>query len=165
MLYRLVGQCKNGVKVEGYIIEDQSNNRNYIPKQELERLVMLKKVVNAHGQLYNGKFYIKGKNCKLTDLPILDCKGNLIPRNGQRKVTPYMRIIKRVVKGKDTIAYQLEVKHNENGNIESGVVPRETVLQFAETGVLINARVQKDGGKSILRGVNCDLSKLPIVRV
>lgn len=165
MLYRLVGQCKNGVRVEGYIIEDQSNSRAYIPKQELERLVMLKKVVNAHGQIYNGKFYIKGKNCKLTDLPVLDNQGNLISKGVQKKTAPYMKIVKRVVKGKDTIAYLMELHHPTSGANESGILPREAVLKFAENGVVMNARVQRDGGKSILRGVNCDLSKLPVMRM
>ena len=167
MLLTLIGRCLNGVKVVGYVIMDKNTKIvRVISKEETDYLVMNKAVDNCIGQIYEGKVLLKGLNCKLIDLPNYGLDGRLITKeiSQTEKNQAYLSITARIMKGKSTIGYVIYGLGNSGEAMEKNI-EREKVLTLAQEGKLTNARAQKFNNKLLLRGVNCELAQLPVVRV
>lgn len=164
--YTVVGRCLEGVKVIAYVIKDNvTMNTSIVSKDATERLVMNKLVENCTGQFYDGKIIIKGVNCKLTDMPNYNLSGDIIVKEvmGKAKKVAKLEIRARVVYGKTTVGYivrSLDSSSNTDRRLD-----RKTVVELARDGKIANARAQRFNDKMLLRGVNCELSQLPIIRI
>lgn len=160
----VVGRCMDGVRVIGYIAVDNSTRaRLYFNKEQFQGLVINKQVTNCTGQVYGNKIIIKGVNCQLTKLPKFDVNGNQIKsENANEKETNKMVIIGKITDSKEVVGYRL--KYLSNGQLKYKDVPRKIVLELARDKKIKNARVQMFNNRLLLRGVDCDLSKLPSVQ-
>lgn len=166
-IYKIIGRCLNGVRVEGYVVQDMVNGATTVlNKLETEDLVMRKLVKNCTGQLYNGKVILKGVNCKLVDLPNFTLDGKPIQKKDktkERKV-PSIRIVARIVKGKNTLGYVL-YRTDSKGRIQEAKVERSKVIKMAREGKIANARAQRSNDTYVLRGVDCELAQLPVFKI
>lgn len=161
-----IGRYVHGVNVLGYMIKDIENNTSQLlPRSEVEDLAIHKKICNVTAQIYDGKVLIKGINCKLSSLPVYDDKGKLIDTKYKKEgLQEGLIVISRILKGKFTVGYTLALLTN---GIKCGEkrLSKSDVIKLAEKGKIINLRVQKYNGKHVLRGVNCELAKLPSVQL
>ena len=163
-MYKVIGRCLNGVKVLKYVLMNTSTNSiNIVSKEQMEHLVINKRVVNCIGQYYCGKIIIKGIDCKLNQLPNYTLDGKLIDKKSsdKAKLEPNLYIKSRMVKGRKTIGYVVGLV----GQDIEYKVEKNKVIHLARQGKVYNARVQKLNDKSLLRGVNCELSHLPVIQV
>lgn len=159
----VVGRCMNGVRVIGYIaVDNKTRAKLYFDKEQFQNLVINKQVVNCTGQVYEDKIIIKGVNCQLSKLPKFDHNGNPIKHKKVReKEDRKLVIVGKITDSKEIVGYRLG--YNVNGQINYKDIPRKAVLQLARDKKIKNARVQMSNNRMLLRGVGCDLSKLPSV--
>lgn len=160
-----IGRYTEGVNVLGYIIKDLSTGESkLLPRADVEKLALDKKICNITAQVYCGKILIKGIDCKLSSLPNYDSKGRLIDKteNVNRKQEGLM-VTARIMNGKSTTGYVLALLTN-GAKCGEKRLSKDKVIQLAEDGHIMNLRVQKSNGKYVLRGVNCELAKLPSIK-
>lgn len=158
-IYTAIGRCKNSVKVSGFILKSLLDNSvRFFTRQEVEKLALNKAINNIMAQEYEGKIILKGINCKIRKLPEFSADGIRISDKQMSKV--YRVIVARVLKGKATIYYLINTIQ-DGVIIESSQVERKEVIRLAKDKQLDNARVQMSQGKAVLRGINCDLTRLP----
>lgn len=156
MLYRIEGRYMRGTTVTDYYLIDQNGNKHRMSKDEVGRLALNKQIVNCVAQQYGGQIVMKGLNCKLNQLPILrDNDPNIVIVNNPSRFTTLL-ITMRIIQNRRVVGYVLR---DYAGNEQC--VQKEQVISLAATGKVSNARVQRSQGKSILRGVNCNLAELP----
>lgn len=112
--------------------------------------------------------YFKGKDCDLTTLPVFDMSGKF--RNTEsvghiRKDDTVESVMKKVLlvgvckKGKKVVTGYI----CKNSAGKTMFVPRDVVLTKAKEGLIGNARVQNYNGKVLLRGVDINLTELPLM--
>ena len=164
--YTIIGRQRNGTVILGYILKDeQTGNIGVFPKETVYRLAMNKQINDVITQEYNGKITMKGTKYRISDLPNYDVNGNLIAkeqRNEENK--PYLILNGKCIDGKNIVAYRMAMI--EGGRVvKEVIVDRRKVMEYAQRGIIANARYQKSNGADILRGVDCKLSSLPIVQV
>lgn len=157
--YCIIGRYMDGVRVIGYEMESVDGQRDRMTKRQVEELALNKQVINCTAQKYiNPKtneetIVLKGVGCKLSSLPYISLNKN------KGKVDKRGLIIERIVDGKNTLGYVVELHSGEVKNIT-----REQTMMLARKGSLKNARAQMSRGELLLRGVKCDLAKLPVIR-
>ena len=152
--YSIIARYMDGVRVIGYMLEDTNGGHVRMSKQAVEKLALNKQIINCTAQRYDNGVVLKGIGCKISQLKniCLSCKES-------KKVDKRGEIVKRVINGKNTIGY---VILTYNG--DSKTISRDKTLEFARNGAFKNARAQMSKNEILLRGVNCELAKLPIVR-
>lgn len=160
--YTILGRQRNGTVVVGYVVKDEETNRiGIFSKEDVYRLALAKQINDVVTQNYNGKITMKGTKYRISDLPNYDMDGNII--HSDRQVTeskPQLYLNGKYVDGKNITAYRVAMV--ENGRVvKEATICRDKVMEFAQRGMIANARHQKSNGIDILRGVGCKLSALP----
>lgn len=164
--YVVIGRCVKGVNVAGYIIQDlEDGSRRLVERPMIEEMALNKVIKNVAAQVYEGRVAMKGIGCKLTSLPLYSTNGEIVnTAENSMKQREEMLLSNRIMDGKSTIGYTLAlwingVKCNEKR------ITRDTAVRLAQQGQISNVRVQRCNGQAILRGVNCDLSKLDTINL
>lgn len=156
--YKVVGRCMDGVKVIGYVVINNLGIKEYKVKDELYQLALDKHVVNCSAQLYDDKVVLKGIGCQLAKLPKLNKYGETIEKVENNTKTAI--IVGKITDRKEVVGYR--VQFNDGNNINYKNISRDKLLILAKNKKIDNARVQMLNNKMLLRGVNCDLTKLPV---
>lgn len=160
--YIAIGRYTEGVNVLGYVLQDiLTGNKALVSRQEVEMMAINRAIGNISAQVYDGKIIMKGLNCKLSELANYDSNGNIISRQSKKSENSEDIVITaRIIEGKSTVGYVVALRNN-GAKCEEKRVSREQILNLARRGYISNARVQMSNGKPVLRGVNCELAKLP----
>jgi len=151
--YEIVGRIQDGVKVTHYVIKDRTDaSVRKMEKSIVEQLALNKQIYNCQAQIYEDLVNLKGINCKISQLQKYDNDLNPIEeteKQKKKKVPRDLRLVGKVQSGKFISDY-IVVNINEP---ETRVkIPKDTVLQLAQEGRIINAKVQYNNGTLILRG-------------
>ena len=163
--YMAIGRYVEGVNVLGYVLRDMNNGTTgLVRRSEVEKLALDKMIGNIAAQVYNGKVIMKGQDCKLSELPNYDSEGTILDtRLKGCGNSEEIMLSARILDGKSTIGYTVSLVCN-GVTVDNKQVTREKAIKLARNGYIANARVQMSNGKPILRGMNCDLAQLPILR-
>lgn len=164
--YQIVGRYMDGKEVTAYHLQsiDTGKSGRYT-REQIIYLVGRGQITNCVGQLYQDKVILRGNGMNLDDLPVQyeDGKSRNMDKLGRVKkgtdtadaMTQFM-IIGTIKCGRNTVGYTIQ-------NVGCGIkkLKREQVLELAEQGKIGNARVQNHKNRKILRGINCNIDKLP----
>lgn len=163
--YIVIGRYAEGVNVLGYVLQDTiTGQTNLMPRSTVEELAMNKFIGNISAQIYGGKVILKGLNCKLSSLPNYDSNGNIVTKQDKKcQTSEELKLSARILSGKTTIGYVISVLNN-GVECNKKKISREDTMKLARKGLISNARVQMSNGKPVLRGVSCELAKLPSLR-
>lgn len=164
-LYDAIGRCTNGVTVDGYILRNISTGKiTFCERSITEQLAINKQIKNIAAQVYEGRIIMKGQGCKLSTLPNYtkecDLKSSRIC--GQSNSGAKTVICARISDGKNTVGYVIK-RHSNISNAEYRRMSRVDTIMMARDGKIDNARVQMSAGKPVLRGVNCELTRLKVL--
>lgn len=156
--YKLTGRIMDGVKVTDYEVENIANGEHFVlPRHTVEDLALSKLIVNCSAQRHHNRVILKGQGCKLCELPYISRSNGDI----QKEKICYS-IIGRIVHGKYVIGYSMK-RHDTN---ETFNIQKDKAIRLIRDGKVVNARVQSSNGiGDIVRGIDCDISKLPVLRV
>lgn len=160
--YKITARFMKGTEVIGYSLTDNLGNNYNISKEETHKLALEERIINVKAQEWEGKIILKGVGEKLNELPVIDTEKGTVrkPRNRNKRQMIRTRIVARIFKGKSVVGYLLQ---DEIGN--EFPVRREEAMVLAKEGRVENARVQKNRGDTIIRGVGCDLAQLPTIKI
>ena len=163
--YTIVGRYLDGVNVLGYAIQNKNTNDiKLLDRVIVEQMALSKEIDNVSAQIYNGKVLLKGKNCKLSTLPNYDSDGSLHRKDEiQLEDNEELVVTARITQGKSTTGYIISLRRNGE-YIDKKSITREGLMRVAKEGYISNVRVQLSNKKPVLRGMNCELAKLPIYR-
>lgn len=163
--HKIIGRCTAGVRVKAYVLLNvHTNEHKVVDKDIVYKMALNKRIINCYAQEYAGKVVLKGTKGKIVDLPVYNMDGTpLVSKKKENKNTDWF-IKSRIVYGKSTIGYI--VSHTDiYGNTVNKKIDRDKLIGLAREGKIANARVQRLNDKFLLRGVSCELSQLPVVRV
>lgn len=162
--YKVVARYMDGVKVIGYGLVDNAGNKHLLPKDVVENLALSKNIVNCTAQRYKNVIVMKGTNCKLTQLPVIEANSGKVrgaDEAARKKVIKnQVTLVGRIINGKATIGYVVRTPDSNEKKIS-----RDKVLTLARQGKVSNARAQLYGDKLILRGVGLELTQLPVSKI
>ena len=165
--YQIVGRYMDGKEVTAYHLQsiDTGKSGRYT-REQVAYLVGRGQITNCIGQLYQDKVILRGNGMNLDDLPVQyeDGKSRNMDKLGRVKkgtdvadaMTQFM-IIGTIKSGRNVVGYVIQ-------NAGCGVkrIKRQQLLELAEAGRIGNARVQNYKGRTILRGINCNIDELPV---
>lgn len=159
--YEIIGRVLNGTSVISYILKDRRSLKNEsVNKDIVEQLALSKQIYNCRAQTYKNIVNLKGIGCKLSKLPRYDKDCNLIEETDKiiKKQNPDLQIIGKMLEGRIITNYVIISVDDKSNKM---VVPKDTVIQLAKDGRIINAKVQMNNGDLMLRGISGDnLAKL-----
>ena len=150
--YEIVGRIQHGTSVMAYMVKDRvENSTSIIEKGIVEQLALNKQIYNCNAQLYGNIVNMKGVNCKLNQLPKYTETGDLVPEEEKpkKKAPADLKLIGKVQTGRTITDYVVVALKNTSKKMK---VPKETVLQLAQEGRILNAKVQMNNGELMLRG-------------
>lgn len=150
--YEIVGRIQHGTSVMAYMIKDRvENSTSIIEKGIVEQLALNKQIYNCNAQLYGNIVNMKGVNCKLNQLPKYTENGDLVPEEEKpkKKAPADLKLIGKVQTGRVITDYVVAALKDTSKKMK---VPKETVLQLAQEGRILNAKVQMNNGELMLRG-------------
>lgn len=161
--YTIEGRFMDGVKVLGYYLSTSQGRRIAATAEQVKMLALNRKITNCTAQRCGDEIRIKGDGVKLSKLPVVQ-RGEI-----QRKADKdtgrvavqkgKFAMVGRYMDGKNIQAYKL------TDGVSNYKVSRAKVMAMAKAGDIVNARVQMDNGKEILRGAKGQsLRELPIAR-
>lgn len=160
--YEIIGRIQNGTTVLSYMINDRTDNsKNMIEKGVVEQLALNKQIYNCTAQVYGNIVNLKGINCKLSKLPKYTEDGNLIPEpeKPKKKAPADLKLVGKIQCGRAISDYVIVALKDTSKKMK---VPKETVLQLAQDGRILNAKIQMNNGEMMLRGTyGVNLAKLP----
>lgn len=152
--YEIIGRVQHGTQVVAYKIKDRTDeSESLINKAIVEELALNKQIYNCKAQVYNNIVNLKGISCKLNQLPRYNEDGTPIEEDNtvKKKVEADLTLIGKVQSGRIVSDYVLAPISDFSKKMK---VPKDLVLQLAQDGRIINAKVQMNNGKPILRGTN-----------
>lgn len=160
--YEVIGRIQNGVKVTHYVIKDRTDDtKKKMEKAVVEQLALNKQIYNCQAQIYGDLVNIKGINCKISQLQKYDEELNVIAeteKQRKKKVPKDLRLVGKVQNGKFISDYVIASVNDPDKMVK---LPKDTVLQLAQEGRIVNAKVQYNNGVLILRGTEREaLSRL-----
>lgn len=150
--YEIVGRIQHGTSVMAYMVKDRvENSTSIIEKGIVEQLALNKQIYNCNAQLYGNIVNMKGVNCKLNQLPKYTETGDLVPEEEKpkKKAPADLKLIGKVQNGRTITDYVVVALKDTSKKMK---VPKETVLQLAQEGRILNAKVQMNNGELMLRG-------------
>lgn len=149
--YEIIGRVTSGTAVVAYTLRDKiSGLICQMEKGIVEQLALNKQIYNCNAQLYGNIVNLKGINCKLSQLPKFDNKGNAIDENkNKRKNTADLKLVGKVPCGRLISDYIVISVYEPDKTMK---IPRETVIKLAQEGRIINAKSQMNGEEAMLRG-------------
>lgn len=155
--YEIIGRIQSGTTVKYYIIKDRTDDTEHkMEKAVVEQLALNKQIYNCQAQIYGDLVNLKGINCKLSQLPKYDDDCNVLDESDKpkkKKVVKDIRIVGKVHCGKNITDYVVVCISDPEKLFK---VPKDTVLQLAKDGRIVNAKVQYNNGVLILRGTEKD---------
>lgn len=150
--YEIIGRIQHGTSVMAYMVKDRvENSTSIIEKGIVEQLALNKQIYNCNAQLYGDIVNMKGVNCKLNKLPKYTESGDLVPEaeKPKKKAPADLKLIGKVQSGRTVTDYIVVALKDTSKKMK---VPKETVLQLAQDGRILNAKVQMNNGEMMLRG-------------
>ena len=150
--YEIIGRIQHGTSVMAYMTRDRvDGSTSIIEKGIVEQLTLNKQIYNCNAQLYGNIVNMKGVNCKLNKLPKYTEQGELVPEEEKpkKKAPADLKLVGKVQTGR-TITDYVVVALKDTSKLMK--VPKETVLQLAQDGRILNAKVQMNNGEMMLRG-------------
>lgn len=150
--YEIVGRIQHGTSVMAYMVKDRvENSTSIIEKGIVEQLALNKQIYNCNAQLYGNIVNMKGVNCKLNQLPKYTETGDLVPEEEKpkKKAPADLKLIGKAQTGRTITDYVVVALKDTSKKMK---VPKETVLQLAQEGRILNAKVQMNNGELMLRG-------------
>lgn len=173
--YKVAGRYMSGSSVVGYHLVGSDGIQIRVNKERLIYLIGKGLVDNMRVQAYKNQLIIRGKGINLNNLPVYDINKDKF-RDSNNKVGAdrdscikdigQMEIVKRIMYKTKCLGYVVR----DFRGIERKL-SRAKVIDLAMKRLIKNATVQKYNDKNtgvtklILRGLNCDLTKLPILIV
>lgn len=163
--YEVIGRYMAGKRVEGYMVRDRSTGiAAVVSRNKVEQLALNGNIRNVTAQNYGDRVVLKGIGCKLSEMPNYDINGNLVETGwNEAQKQSFERIVARIVDGRQTVGYVIEVVVNGR-SAGFKELSRENTIAMARLNRLSNARAQMSQGRLVLRGVNCELTQLKTVR-
>lgn len=182
--YRVTGRYMDGQKVVGYHLIGEDGTQHRLSRDNVIYLIGNGLVENMRLQTgADGEIIPRGKGVNLNNLPAYDAKkdvyrdnassrsvantGVKVNNNKAPNASPMgqYRLVKRVMRGQQCIGY--EIQDCSGKCIRKN---KDLVIELALKRLISNAIVQKhikENGEHYLglRGVNCDLRKLPMLIV
>lgn len=150
--YEIIGRVQHGTSVIAYMVKDRvENSTSIIEKGIVEQLALNKQIYNCNAQLYGNIVNMKGVNCKLNQLSKYTETGDLVPEEEKpkKKAPADLKLIGKVQTGRTVTDYVVVALKDTSKKMK---VPKETVLQLAQEGRILNAKVQMNHGEMMLRG-------------
>lgn len=168
VMYRVVGRYMNGSNVTGYHLIGSDGSQIRVTKDYIVYLIGKGVVENMRVQANGNKLILRGRGVNLNELPIYDEKREEFRGNNKGKVISMgeMVVTKRIMYKNKCLGYMVRDVSGKEWKLS-----REKVKELALKKMIKNVTAQKyrdpNSGevKLILRGVGCDLSKLPILIV
>lgn len=185
ILYSATGRYMDGQRVTGYHLVGNDGSQHPVSKERVIYLIGKGLVTNLRIQVgADNEVIIRGKGVNLNTLPVFDQNKQQFRNNeasqsaANSKVSVkkstvanastmgQYKIVKRIMFKNSCLGYELKNYGGETIRME-----RKKVIDLAIQKLISNAVVRKslkDGETAptlILRGVDCDLSKLPILIV
>ena len=165
--YKVNGRYMNGSEVVAYNLVSNTGESIRVNREKAILMISRGLIENMRIQYCNDGVIIRGNKINLNTLPIFDVnKDNFRgPKDTKTKRAEYL-IVKRMMFKTSCIGYVLL-----DGNKREIKLNRQRVIDLASKGLVENAGVGKyqskeDGTSRLgLRGLGCDLSKLPVVLV
>lgn len=146
---------KDGTRISGYKLVDMNNNYSIKEKSEVEKLALNGYIENATARLdpNTGAITMKGKGCKLRELPVL--------RLNDRQTRVTYKVVGIYSQNRRTVGYKVISSY--------GVVEKwdlNKAVSKARDGLVIGVGIQKFGEQYRLRGKNgFSLESLPIYKI
>lgn len=164
--YQIVGRYMSGKSVTGYHLQSiDSGKSGRYTKEQVCFLVGRDQITNCTGQIYQDTILLRGKGMSLDDLPVqyedgdtrnMDKVGKVRRCTDTASAMEQFLIVGTIKAGRNTVGYVIQ-------NAGCGIkrVKRQQVLELAAAGKIGNARIQNYQGRTLLRGVGCNLDELP----
>lgn len=184
-IYRVTGRYMDGQKIVGYHLVGEDGSQAQETKDRVIYLIGKGLISNMRIQIGSDKeIIIRGKGINLNNLPVFDSGKNQFRHNGVSQQAAntnvsttkssvsdanpmgQYEIVKRIMMKNKCLGYEVQ---DRSGHVSRK--KREEVIKLATQKLLSNAVAQRytkpeDGSVAIiLRGVGCDLAKLPILIV
>ncbi|MBR1453578.1 MAG: hypothetical protein IJ593_02920 [Lachnospiraceae bacterium] len=164
-IYEIIGRQTDGVKVSGYVLHNCMTGVNEIvTRDECYSMAMNKQIKNITVQIYDGKVTMKGVNYKVSELPRYDMNGNRIVIEEAPKVVNKIFVTGKIYNGKHIDKYRVTLFTNGKP-VDNRIITKDELYELAAKGKIANARCQKLNNEYILRGINYNLSKLPVLEI
>jgi hypothetical protein len=168
VMYRVVGRYMNGSNVTGYHLIGSDGSQVKVTKEHIVYLIGKGVIENMRVQANGNKLILRGRGVNLNELPIYDEKKEEFRGNNRGKVVSMgeMELTKRIMYKNKCLGYMVRDVSGKEWKLS-----REKVIDLALKKLIKNVTVQKYNDSTlgkvrlILRGVGCDLSKLPILIV
>lgn len=164
--YQIVGRYMDGKEVTAYHLQSLSTGKaGRYTREQVVYLVGRGQITNCEGQIYQDKVILRGKGVSLESLPVKQEDGALSKTDSLGKIRKgasaadamtQVMIVGTLVRGRNVLGYVVE---NAGGGQHQ--VKRDVLLDLASKGKVGNARTQTYKGTVILKGIGCDLTKLP----
>jgi len=177
--YRVTGRYMDGTNIIGYHLVGDDDSQSQESKERVIYLIGKGKISNMRVQIgTNNEVILRGKGVNLNNLPVYDVVKNKfrndthsqeVANSGVKSNDIQLgqyKIVKRIMQKNKCLGYQLQ--DNTGALTKKG---RSQVIKLATERLISNAIVQKyqkdanSAPELILRGVECDLAKLPILIV
>lgn len=165
--YKIIGRQRESTTITKYVlVENETGKIITASKEEVYKAAFNKLIEGVSIQRYNGKIIMKGIGFKISELPSYDEAGNILNKSSGKDGIQKSKVLitGKYCSGKNIIGYRISII-DRGELIKESILPRDKVIQLAKNGLITNVRCQSSNGENILRGINCNLSKLPQVKV
>lgn len=175
--YRVTGRYMAGNEIVAYHVVDANGNGGPIQREQILVMTARGEIENLRVQNSGDNVIIRGKGINLNNLPVFDIKNQKF-RNGiengldnkpvksvSNTLSQYT-ITKRLMHKTTCVGYVVQDRSGKEVKLS-----RQNIIKLASNGLISNATVNKytpNGSKEtriIVRGVGCDLSKLPYIMI
>lgn len=153
--YTIHSTIKDGTRISGYKLQDIHGDYTIKEKADVEKLALNGYIDNATARLdtKTGIITMKGKGCKLRELPVL--------RLNDRQTRILYKVIGIYSYNRHTVGYRVQ---SSMGGIEHWKV--EKAVAKARDGVVVGVGIQKFGDTYRLRGKDgFSLESLPVYKM
>ena len=183
VLYRVTGRYMDGQKIVGYHLVGEDESQSQESKDRVIWLIGRGIITNMRVQVgADGEVIIRGKGVNLNNLPVYDLvkdkyRNTSVSQEAANSNVPtskydnsaagqmgQYKIVRRIMLKNKCLGYEVQ---DYTGTVTRK--KRSQVLNLATQRLISNAIVQKyqkspeSAPELVLRGVGCDLSKLPVL--
>ena len=176
-IYYVTGKYMTGSEVTAYHLTSDSGQSLIVNKEKAILMISRGLIENMRVQYSDDEVIIRGKGINLKTIPVFDMNKNEFrqsnaPKQGttnkttrQNPMSQY-RIVKRMMFKTSCIGYIVVDAANRESRMK-----KDKAIELALKGYIINADAQKyipageTEPKIVLRGVGCEIKKLPAVLV
>lgn len=152
-IYEIVGRITDKTSVHSYVLIDKTTKSSVIMEKDIvEQLALNKQIYNCNAQVYNNTVNLKGIKCKLSELPRYNLDGTLcdIIKQEANINEKNLKLIGKVQEGRNITDYIIIYIDNPDVTFK---LDKQTVINLAKDGRIVNARAQMNCGEAMLRGV------------